>query len=406
MSFSSRNNSVVIAVNGGSSSIKAAVFRVIMGSPQRIASITVERLGTRRARMVSTIHSPGEVEPKRVFSLSSRRTIRQAASALAAELRTISQHAPVAGIGHRLVFGGVTSPDHQSMSKSLLTTLKAASRLDSAHLPAELALISALQREFRGVAQIACLDTAFHRALPRVATLLPIPLRFNRAGLRRYGFHGLSYEYLSAQLSRLEKSEQKRERVVYAHLGSGASMAAVRNGRPIDTTMGFSPLSGLMMRTRPGDLDPGAIVQIAKSERKSASALSDFLNDECGLAGVSDSSGDIRDLLVVRASIGAAADAINLFCWSARKQLGAMIAALGGIDTLVFAGGIGEHAGAVREQICANLEDLGIELDPGANKRNRAVISTSRSPVTVRVIPTDEEVMIARHVLRLTRGRR
>ncbi|MBL8876579.1 MAG: acetate/propionate family kinase [Phycisphaerae bacterium] len=406
MSVNSRSNSVVIAVNGGSSSIKAAMFRVDAGVPRRVVSVAVDRLGTAGARLVTTGHGNGDAPPTQQAVALKQRSMTDAAAALAAELRSAAADSRIAGIGHRLVFGGATSPDHQLLNAALLKKLRAASRLDSAHLPAELSLISVFQREFRHVAQVACLDTAFHRDLPRVATLLPIPGRFERAGLRRYGFHGLSYEFLSAELSRVERNERQRERVVYAHLGSGASMAAVKNGKPVDTTMGFSPLSGLMMRTRPGDLDAGAIVEIAKREKLSHTALSDFLNHGCGLAGVSGTSGDIRDLLRRRSRDLAACDALDLFCCSARRQLGAMIAALGGIDTLVFAGGVGEHAGAIRAQICANFEKLGIILDRRANLGNRPVISGSNSPVTVRVIPTDEEVMIARHVLRLTRGRR
>lgn len=242
--------------------------------------------------------------------------------------------------------------------------------------------------------------------MPRVATLLPIPPRFFEAGVRRYGFHGLSYEYLARELARQERSANKRTRVVFAHLGSGASMAAVRRGKAVDTTMAFSPLAGLMMGTRPGDLDPGAIVHIAETERFGAGGLTEFLNKRCGLLGVSKSSNDVRDLLKRRARDQHARDAIDLFCWSARRQLGAMIASLGGIDTLVFSAGIGEHSPEIRAGICDGMAGLGIALDPDANRENRPVISKKNSRVRVRVIPTDEEVMIARHVVRLVRTRR
>ncbi|MBX3390707.1 MAG: acetate/propionate family kinase [Phycisphaeraceae bacterium] len=393
----------VFAINGGSSSIKAAVFRVRQ-EPDRIASLLIERLGAASTRLViRRFEAKGTSESARSIGAISP---AEAASLLAKELRALSCDAPLLGIGHRLVFGGSDSPDHQIVTKPLLRKLDAASSLDSAHLPAELALIAAFQREFRGMAQVACLDTAFHRTMPRLATLLPIPKRFFDAGVRRYGYHGISYEFLVRELARVERFAAKRRRVVFAHLGSGASMAAVLDGRSIDTTMAFSPLAGLMMGTRPGDLDPGAVIHIAEREHFDPRALTEFLNKRCGLLGISGSSNDVRELLKRCDRDRRAGDAIDLFCWSARRQLGAMIASLGGIDTLVFSGGIGEHSPEIRAGLCDGLSGIGIRLDAKANRSNKPLISDRRSAVCVRVIPTDEEVMIARHVARLVRERR
>jgi len=251
------------------------------------------------------------------------------------------------------------------------------------------------------VPQAMCLDTAFHRGLSRVATMLPIPRRFDEAGLRRYGYHGLSYEFLMSELEREDGKSVSGGRVVLAHLGSGASLAAVRGGKPIDTTMAASALSGLMMGTRPGDLDPGVVLYMAQHEKLAPDKLVSLLNKECGLLGVSGISADVRDLLAKRGTEKRAAEAIDLFCWIARKHVAAMAASLGGIDTLVFAGGIGENSPEIRAGICETLEFLGIVLDPALNEAGKGSISGRDSRVRVRMIRTDEAVMIARHVQRL-----
>jgi len=270
--------------------------------------------------------------------------------------------------------------------------------LDLAHLPREIAMIEAFEAHFPSVRQVACFDTAFHRDLPRVAQLLPIPRRYDRAGVRRLGFHGLSYTYLMEELGRLGADGG---RIVLAHLGSGASMAAVKDGRPVDTSMAFTAMAGLVMGTRCGDLDPGFLVYLMREEKLGADQIDDFISKQCGLLGVSETSPDMHELIGRRTTDTRAAEAVELFCYQARKQIGAYAAALDGLDSLVFAGGIGEHSPEVRSEICLGLGFLGVEIDPDANAANSVLISTSDSRVSVRVIPTDEEIVIARIVLRL-----
>src|ERR1700675_3143087 len=243
-----------------------------------------------------------------------------------------------------------------------------------------------------GLEQVACFDTAFHRTMPRVATVLPIPRRYESKGVQRYGFHGLSYTYLMAELGRIGDPAAARGRVILAHLGNGASLAAVRDGRCIDTSMGFTPTSGLVMSTRSGDLDPGVVSFLALTESMDAAAFQKMVTHASGLLGVSETSSDIRDLLAREGQDGRAAEAVALFCYQIKKWIGAFAAALGGLDTLVFAGGIGENAPLVRTRICDGLGFLGIALDRPRNAKNAPLISPDAGRVAVRVIRTDEEV--------------
>ena len=231
---------------------------------------------------------------------------------------------------------------------------------------------------------------------------MPIPRRFDAAGIERYGFHGLSYAYLMEELARVAGAAAARGRVILAHLGNGASLAAVRDGASIDTSMGFTPAAGLPMGTRTGDLDPGVAWYMMRSENLTPEQFNHVVNHESGLLGVSETSSDMRDLTERQAGDVRAAEAVDLFCYQTRKWIGAFAAALGGLETLVFAGGIGENAGDVRARICTGLEFLGIQLEPAANAASSPVISTASSRTTVRVIRTDEELMIARAVCRLS----
>jgi acetate kinase len=251
------------------------------------------------------------------------------------------------------------------------------------------------------VPQVACFDTAFHSDLPPVARLLPIPRRYAERGVRRYGFHGLSYSYLMAELERLAGKAAAAGRVILAHLGNGASMAAVHAGRSIDTSMAFTPAAGLVMGTRSGDLDPGLVAYLARADGVDAAAFDALVNGESGLLGLSETSSDVRDLLAREAGDRRAAEALAVFCYQAKKWIGALSAALGGLDTLVFAGGIGEHAAPLRARICDGLAFLGLAIDPARNATDAAVISSDTSRVTVRVIPTDEELWIARETAAL-----
>ena len=312
--------------------------------------------------------------------------------------------AGIAAVGHRVVHGGPNHSAPRLVTPEVLSDLRAATPFAPVHLPAELALIAAVAARLPGVPQVVCFDTAFHRHLPAVSRRLPLPRRYFDAGVKRYGFHGLSYEYLVGELGRVA-GPAAAGRVIVAHLGSGASLAAVRGGQCLDTTMGFTPAGGLVMATRAGDLDPGVLVYLARSEGLTADQLDRLVTRESGLVGVSGTSADMRDLLAARATDPAAADAVTLFCHTARKHVGALAAVLGGLDTLVFSGGVGEHAPEVRAEICAGLGFLGVTLDPAANAANAAVISAP-GPATVRVIPTDEEVVIARTVFTLTEDAR
>ena len=382
----------VLAINGGSSSIKFALFEP-GPQPKRGLAGAVERVG-----LAGTIlraagpDRPEETSPLPVADLD------QAVEGLLDWLDGVGELGRVSAVGHRVVHGGPVHTDPQVVTPELIADLRTATPFAPAHMPSAIRLIEAVASRHTGVAQVACFDTAFHRDLPTAARLLPIPRRYQAAGVRRYGFHGLSYAYLMEEFERLAGAEAARGRVVLAHLGSGASMAAVRGGRCIDTTMGLTPAGGLVMGTRTGDLDPGVLVYLAQAEGLSANQLEDLVVRQSGLLGVSETSPDMRDLLARQAADPRAAEAVELFCYAARKWVGALAAALGGLDALIFSGGIGENAPEVRARVCDGLRFLGVELDPEANAANAAVISVGA--VAVRVIPTDEEAMIARIVVR------
>ena len=306
-----------------------------------------------------------------------------------------SDFGTVTEVAHRVVHGGPKYHEPQRVTPELLAELQRISAMDPDHLPAEIEMMQAVQKRFPHLNQIVCFDTAFHARMPRVAKLLPIPRRYEALGVQRYGFHGLSYTYLLAELRRLDGPPAADARVILAHLGSGASMAAVKGGKCIDTSMAFTPAAGLPMSTRSGDLDPGIFPYLVRTEGLTAEQFSDMVNHQSGLLGLSETSSDVRDLLASEANDPRAADALALFCYQARKWIGAYAAALGGLETLVFAGGIGEHAPPVRARICAGLEFLGVRLDPASNLGNEPVISAADSQVKIRIIPTDEETVLA-----------
>jgi acetate kinase len=301
----------------------------------------------------------------------------------------------IRGIGHRVVHGGARYHAPERLTPAVLAELRELSPLDPEHLPAEIALIEAFGNGAPGLPQIACFDTAFHHALPSVARLLPIPRRYEARGVRRYGFHGLSYAFVMKELARAYGPDAARGRVVIAHLGNGASLAAVRDGEPVDTSMAFTPAAGVVMSTRSGDLDPGLVAYLARTDGMTPEQFDRMVNRESGLLGVSGISPDVRDLLEREAADAHAAEALALFCYQVKKWIGAFSAALGGIDTLVFTGGIGERAPAIRSRIVAGLEFLGLSLDPTRNAANAPEISADGTRATVRVVPTDEEAEIA-----------
>ena len=315
------------------------------------------------------------------------------------KVATIMDVDGLAAVGHRIVHGGPQLSAPQFVSAEVIAELKRLVPFAPEHLPAEIALIEAFGARFPQVVQVACFDTAFHRDMPRVAQQLPIPHRYAAAGVRRYGFHGLSYEFLRDELVRLRDPAATTGRVILAHLGSGASLAAMTNGKCVDTSMGFTPSAGLMMGTRSGDLDPGLLTYLARE--MSATQLDHLVNHESGLLGVSETSADMRELLRLEPGDLRAADAIALFCQQTKKWIGSFAAVMDGLDTLVFAGGIGEHSAAVRARICSGLGFLGLQLDASRNAANGSVISSESSRVCVRVMHTNEELVIARAVNRL-----
>jgi len=307
----------------------------------------------------------------------------------------------LAAVGHRVVHGGPKYSEPQRITAEMVEELHRLSPFDPDHLPEEILLTEAFHHRFPELPQVACFDTAFHHDLPQVARLLPIPRRYEAQGVRRYGFHGLSYAFLMGELARLDGAEAEQGRVVLAHLGNGASMAAVRNGKSIDTSMAFTPTAGLVMSTRSGDLDPGLAPYLARTEQMTGKQFHEMVNHQSGLLGISETSSDMVDLLARGVDDTRAAEAVALFCYQAKKWIGSFAAALGGLDTLVFAGGIGENAPLIRERICDGLGFLGIELDQKRNAENAPLISSDTGRVKVRVIRTDEEIVIARSVIRL-----
>jgi len=307
----------------------------------------------------------------------------------------------LSAVGHRVVHGGPNYSEPQRITKGLIEELHKMELFDPEHLPEEILLTAAFHRRFPDLLQIACFDTAFHHDMPRVARMLPIPRRYDAKGIQRYGFHGLSYSFLLEELECMAGPKTARGRIILAHLGNGASLAAVRSGKPIDTSMALTPTAGIPMSTRSGDLDPGIVWYLARTERIGAKQFNEMVNFQSGLLGVSETSSDMRDLLRRENEDSRAAEAVALFCYQVKKWIGAFAAALGGLDTLVFSGGIGENAPVARARICDGLGFLGIELDEKQNAANAGVISAEAGRVSVRVIRTDEERMIAKMVCRL-----
>jgi acetate kinase len=359
----------VLAVNAGSSSLKYALFGSGESS-SRLISGKLERIG-----------EPGGPANHAACMEPLLAQVTKAGGVIDA-------------IGHRIVHGGPRYLESTRVSRELLAELRRLSSWDPEHLPSEIALIEALAQRFPDTPQVACFDTAFHRDLPPVSRILPIPRKYEAAGVRRYGFHGLSYSYLVEQLRR--EPEGLPQRLVLAHLGNGASVAAVRDGRSIDTTMGFTPTAGLPMSRRAGDIDPGLVAYLARTEGMTAEGFDEMVNTKSGLLGISETSSDVRDLLQREKDDVRSAEALAIFCYRVKQTIGGFAAALGGLDTVVFSGGIGEQAAEIRARILEGLEFLGIVLDPARNAAHAAVITRDDSRVRGRVMRTDEESEIAR----------
>jgi len=386
--------SSVLTINGGSSSIKFALYPT--AEPLKCGLHgTVDRIGLSGTTLTFT--EPAKTPVSRKLAAADHKS---AANSLIDWLEKQSDFKSIRAVGHRVVHG-MKHIQPELVTQGLLDELHRIRPYDPDHLPREIELIEAFRKRHPKLQQVACFDTAFHQTMPRVAKLLPIPRRYEAKGIQRYGFHGLSYAYLMEELARLGDPAAKKGRVILAHLGNGASLAAVRDGKSIDTSMGFTPTAGLVMSTRSGDLDPGLAPYLARTEQMTTKQFYEMVNHESGLLGVSEISPDMRDLLAREAKDVRAAEAVTLFCYQAKKWIGSFAAALGGVDTLVFTAGIGENCPSIRARICDGLGFLGIKLDKARNAKNAVKISTPASPVTVRVIRTDEELMIARSVCRI-----
>jgi acetate kinase len=389
----------ILTVNGGSSSIKFALYQ--MGAqPQKGLHGKIDRIGLRGTNFVFDDPARKQQDDQGIGDLDHSSAANFLLNWLDEQIGLTS----ITAVGHRVVNGGAKYREPHLITLEVLEELRRISAYAPAHLPPEIDLIDMVDERMPGVPQLACFDTAFHRDMPRVARILPIPRHFSAKGIERYGFHGLSYEFLMEELARAPGVDAAKGRVILCHLGNGSSLAAVRNGKSVDTSMGFTPAAGVPMSTRSGDLDPGLGWYLAQTESMTAQQFHQMVNQESGLLGVSESSSDLRDLLAREASDVRAAEAVALFCYQVKKWIGAFATALGGLDTLVFAGGIGENAPAIRARICDGLGFLGVHLDENRNAAGEPVISADHGHVRVRVIRTDEDVIIAKAVFRMLAG--
>jgi acetate kinase len=382
---------MILTINGGSSSIKFSLYKTAI-QPEKVYSGQVIRIGL--PGMTFTAGAGDQHQDCKASDYTS------AITCITGWLQKNIENGDITAIAHRVVHG-MQHTDPCLITPELLADLKKLINYDPDHLPAEIELMEAFHKHYPDTPQYACFDTAFHQTMPRVAKLLPIPRRFDRMGIQRYGFHGLSYQYLTRQLEKLAGKEASMGRVVMAHLGNGASLAAVYQGKSIDTSMGFTPAGGIPMSSRSGDLDPGVAWIMMKTDGLSPKQFNHVVNHDCGLQGVSESSPDMSDLLKNEDKDERAADAVAMFCYQVKKWIGGFAAALGGIDTLVFSGGIGENAPVIRKRICEGLDFLGITVDDVQNNENAGLISKKDGIVAVRVIPTNEELMMAEIVKEL-----
>jgi len=380
----------IATVNAGSSSIKLAVFTIHDGV-NKVAEASVENIGQGSAALV-TAEGARQIEAARH---------KDAADVLEQWLSSQFDSEAILAAGHRIVHGGPNYHQPVVASHEILNDLRKLTPFDPEHLPAELELVTAFQDMLPSAKQVLCFDTAFHHDLPTVSRLLPIPRHFEAKGIRRYGFHGLSYAYILEDLKRFEGEAAANGKVVIAHLGSGVSLVALKNGQSIDTTMSMTPVSGVPMSTRSGDLDPGLGLYFAHTLGYDAERFNHMTNFESGLLGISETTADMKELLEAEQNDGRAKDAIDIFCYQVKKNIGALAAALGGLNTLVFTGGMGENAPKIRARICDGLEFLGITIDPGRNHQGARLISADGSQAGVHVIHTDEATTIARETAHL-----
>jgi len=390
----------LLTINAGSSSIKFALFRrgnPIPARPELVGQF--DGIGTAQGAHLKAKDAQGRTLDDTALVLSGDHPHRAALDHLVNWLRDHESGMEIAGVGHRVVHGAESYSHPILLNDAHVARLKEFIPLAPLHQPHNLAGIEAMRAALPGIPQVACFDTAFHRTQPAIAQLFALPRRITAQGVRRYGFHGLSYEYIADVLPQQLDEGQANGRVIVAHLGNGASMCAMLGRKSQATTMGFTAVEGLMMGTRTGALDPGVLLYLMEYDGMDAKALTNLLYKESGLLGVSGISQDMRELLA--SDKPEAKEAVDLFCYRIVREIGSLAAAIGGLDALVFTGGIGEHAAPVREMVCRQLGWLGLEIDAVANAADAERISTSASRVAALVLPTNEEWMLARHTAKL-----
>jgi acetate kinase len=386
---------MVLTINAGSSSIKFGLYEE-EANPEKTFGGQISRIGLPGSRLSYTnfkTNQSADTESKSTDYVS-------AVTFLVSWLEKQINFNEINAIGHRVV-QGMENTKPTLISTELLDELKLIIPYDPDHLPVEISLIKAFQEYHPRIPQYACFDTDFHAGMPRVAQLLPVPRRFDQRGIRRYGFHGLSYSYLMQELESQVGKQALMVRIILAHLGNGASVTAVYDGKSMDTSMGFTPAGGVPMGTRSGDLDPGVAWLMIQTENLSAERFNHLINHESGMLGISQTTGDMNDLLKQQHTDIRSAEAVALFCYQVKKWIGAYAAVLGGVDIIVFSGGIGENSPEIRARICDGLEFLGISLDASRNDENASLISINESRVMVRVLPTNEELMIAQIISKM-----
>lgn len=393
METTNSSDTYILTVNAGSSSIKLALFAA-HDATQRLLEASIEGIGLPSTNLVTS-------DGTKHVAVDSH----SAASKLLTEWLTAQVAATsVTAVGHRIVHGGPDYHETLTATDEVLADLRKLAAFDPEHLPVELELVTLFQEALPQAQQVLCFDTAFHHDLPTRSRLLPIPRHFEARGLRRYGFHGLSYAYILEELRRVEGETAANGKVVIAHLGSGASLAALQNGKPIDTTMSMTPASGIPMSTRAGDLDPGLALYFAHTEGYDPERFNRMVNFESGLLGISGTTADMKKLLEAEDENERAKDAVDIFCYQAKKNIGSLAAALGGLNTLVFTGGMGENAPKIRARVCEGLEFLGVTIDDARNQQGDRLISADGGQVGVHVIHTDEATTIARETTGLIKG--
>ncbi|HTO15219.1 MAG TPA: acetate/propionate family kinase [Edaphocola sp.] len=386
-------NQNVLVINGGSSSIKFALYDMD-DKLNKILFGQIKKIGLDNSEFTVT-HNLINEEKERKINVTN---FKEASEVLMEWLKEQKCFEEIICIGHRIVHG-MEHTHSEIIDDNLLKELYKITHFDPAHLPAEIAMIELFKKQFPNLLQVACFDTFFHTTLPKMAKAFALPKKYYDEDVKRYGFHGISYSYLMDEL-RKENEGEAKGRIILAHLGNGASLAAVKEGKCLDTSMGFTPAGGIVMSTRSGDLDPGVSWYLMQ-QGLNAETFNDLINHQSGLLGISGYSSDMQDLLQHEKDNENAALAIDIFCYQIKKYIGAYTAALSGLDTLVFSGGIGENATVIRSRICKGFEYLGIEIDEAENQKNARIISTKNSKVKVYVIPTDEEIMIAKSTQKL-----